>query len=208
VPALQSEVMPLPRKDFRENPGSSAEEYNILSVTQIHLDPRKAMRPLILGLLFITMGFLQWYYGPSLEQQGIPYFGAIIHFAGLIGIIFFGPLTIALIWRFIRRKPVLSLAPDGVIAGPMKIQWDEITAVDIAEYYRQKLLIFKLADPEKLLSSFGLIRRILGRMNLRKLGSPVAFPTSTLAIDTNELINLIERYHAIYAPTRASSGLR
>lgn len=79
------------------------------------------------------------------------------------------------------------------------IPWSDIQGFGIHEIQKQRMLIIKLADPEKYIRAGGPMKQALNRMNTRICGSPVAISSNALKINFDELVRLCNSYHAKYA---------
>ncbi len=125
----------------------------------IELSKGKILLLVIGAAVFVALGIWMYLLNPAwIESQ--PRFNdpLLTHGIGIVSVVFFGLCAIVGIKKLFERRPGLILSAaglsdnsSGVSAG--LIPWDEIEGFDVFKIRRQKLLVVKLADPEKYMAT-------------------------------------------------------
>ena len=170
----------------------------------IELSKGKILLLVIGAGVFVGLGIWMYLLDPAwIESQ--PRFNEplLTHGIGIVSVVFFGLCAIVGIKKLFERRPGLILSAaglsdnsSGVSAG--LIPWDEIEGFDVFKIRRQKLLVVKLADPEKYIQTGGFGRRTLRAMNFKLCGSPFAISANSLKINFDDLVSLCNVYRAKY----------
>jgi hypothetical protein len=125
----------------------------------------------------------------ALGRFGRPW---MIHALGAAAVLFFGGCGIYAIVKSFDRKPGLVLGPTGIVDNSSAvaagfIPWSDVTGVEIFRFGSQKMLVIRVADPEKYVARGNPLKRALNRANTNMVGSPVAISSNALRIPFNEL---------------------
>jgi hypothetical protein len=124
------------------------------------------------------------------------YVGLII---GLIGLAFFGPLTIALIIRAVRKRPALILDADGFtdhgsLLSAGYVPWQEVQEIDERRFGRRRIFVtVKVTDPAAFRARQPAWRRLLYRINGRTAAGDILIPDNVLSISPAELVKTMRR---------------
>jgi hypothetical protein len=117
---------------------------------------------------------------------------------GLIGLAFFGPLTIALILRAVRNRPALILDADGftdhgsmISAG--YVPWQEVQEIDERRFGRRIFVTVKVADPVAFRARQPFWRRLLYRINGRTAAGDILIPDNVLSMRPAEVVKTMRR---------------
>jgi hypothetical protein len=156
------------------------------------------------ALIFVALGI--WMYqldSAWIEAQRRFNSPALVHGIGIASIVFFGACGAAGINKVFDKNPGLVLSAAGIVDNSSAVSaglipWSDIQGFSVLEIQKQKMLIVKLADPEKYIRAGGPMRQALNRMNARISGSPVAISSTALKINFNELVSLCNSYHSKY----------
>ena len=173
----------------------------------VELSKTKILLLVVGALAFVALGVWMYQLDPAwIESQRRFNSPLLVHSVGIVSVVFFGLCGVVGIRKFFDKKPGLILGASGIVdnssgAAAGLIPWSEIQGFGIHEIQKQKLLIIKLADPEKYIQAGGSMKRALNRMNLKLCGSPIAISSNALKINFNELVNLCNSYYAKYGKT-------
>jgi hypothetical protein len=130
---------------------------------------------------------------------------------GLLGLVFFGPLTIALVLRAVRNRPALILDADGftdhgslISAG--YVSWQEVQEIDERRVGRRRVFVtVKVTDPDAFRARQPAWRRLLYRINGRTAAGDILIPDNVLNMRPEELVKTMRRLHRA-AKRRARGG--
>jgi hypothetical protein len=172
----------------------------------IPLSRTKLALLLLIACLFVVAGW--WMFDLDAAQIAAqrrynnPLF---VHGIGLLGLVFGALGAVAIARKLFDTSPGLILDERGLTdnASAMSagfIPWSDITGIQVQQIHRQRLLNVVLADPEAYLARCKPWKRLLLRGNLRMGASPVAIPSSTLAIGFDELVERVEEHLAAQRP--------
>jgi hypothetical protein len=136
------------------------------------------------------------------------YVGLVI---GLLGLVFFGPLTVALVLRAFQNRPALILDAEGftdhgslISAG--YVSWQEVQEIDERRFGRRRIFVtVKLTDPAAFRARQPAWRRLLYRINGRTAAGDILIPDNVLSIRPAELVKTMRRLQRA-AQRRARSG--
>ena len=170
----------------------------------VHASKTKTLLLLVLAVGFVLLGL--WFL--SLDREFIEardrYNNPMLIYAvGWASVSFFGLAVVAIVWRLVSRKPVLTLSKDGVkiyaFSQDTFLPWQDICGLSVYEVHRNKMLVLNLKDPGKYIETGSKIRRSLARASYKMCGSPIAIPSSTVGLRFRELQELFEDYIRRYA---------
>jgi hypothetical protein len=162
---------------------------------------RRKVLMLVIGAVgFVALGFWMFQLDSAwIESQRRFNNPLLIHAFGVVAMVFFGACGLVGIRRLFDSKPGLVLSSSGILiaasaASAELIPWSDITRFDTYVIHRQKMLVVKLAAPEKYMSAGGSLRQALQRANMQLVGSPFAISSGTLKIKFDELVTLCNEY--------------
>jgi len=175
----------------------------------IELSKTKLLLLITGALIFVALGIWMYQLDPAwIEAQRRFNSPVIVHGIGIVSVVFFGACCAAGIKKFLEKKPGLVLSAAGIednssAVSAGLIPWSDIQGFGIHEIQKQRMLVIKLADPEKYIRAEGSMKQALNRMNTRICGSPIAISSNALKINFDELVSLCNSYHAKYGRTAA-----
>lgn len=122
-----------------------------------------------------------------------------VHGSGLAAVLFFGVCAVAGIRKLYDRKPGLVFSREGMLDNASSVAagfvpWQEITGAEMLKIERTRILVVKVADPQKYVERGGKWKRMLLQTNLKLYGSPIQIPATALQIDFDELVKLFTEY--------------
>jgi hypothetical protein len=148
--------------------------------------------------------------GISAGLIGIHPGGYIGLLLGLVGVVFFAPITVALLLRMVRNRPVLILDADGftdhgslISAG--YVPWRDVQRIEERPFGRRIFVAVTVADPEAFRARQPAWRRLLYRINGRTAAGDIFIPDNVLPMSPTELARTMRRLHRA-AQRRPRSG--
>ena len=165
--------------------------------TEICTSKKKAMRLLVISLLFVAISFCfiinpEVFINPFLQA---PY---LIQGIGLLSVLFFGFGMYVATKRIIRTELALVVDTEGIHMYPKKannklINWESIIGFSEIKINGQKILIIRVSNPEYwLLKESNVINKKMMQYNLTNYGSPLSISTGSLAISQEDLMSVLE----------------
>jgi hypothetical protein len=173
----------------------------------IELSKTKLLLLIAGALIFVALGIWMYQLDPAwIETQRRFNSPVIVHAIGIVSVVFFGACGAAGLKKSFDKKPGLVLSAAGIVDNSSAVSaglipWSDIQGFGIHQIQKQRLLIIKLADPEKYIRAGGSMKQALHRMNTRICGSPVAISSNALKINFDELVGLCNSYHTKYGRT-------
>ncbi len=117
---------------------------------------------------------------------------------GLVGLVLFGPLTIASVVRAVRNRPVLVLDADGLtdrsslISGGF-IPWQEVQRIEDRLFRRRVFLTVTVTDRAAFRARQPAWRRLILRINGPMVAGDVLIPDSVLPMRPADLAKTMQR---------------
>ena len=170
----------------------------------VEFSKRKLLLLVIGAMVFVTLGIWLYQLDPAwIEAQRRFNNPLLVHGVGIVSVVFFGFCGAVGIRKLFDSKPGLVLGATGIVDNSSGVSaglipWSDIQGFGIHEIQKQKMLIIKLADPQKYVQVGGSMKQALNRMNLKMCGSPIAISANSLKIDFSELVSLCNSYYAKY----------
>lgn len=129
---------------------------------------------------------------------------------GLIGLVFFAPITVALLIRMFRNRPVLILDADGftdhgslISAG--YVPWRDVQQIEQRVFGRRIFVAVTLTDPAAFRARQPAWRRFLYRVNGRTAAGDIFIPDTVLPMSPTELARTMRQLQRA-AQRRPQSG--
>lgn len=117
---------------------------------------------------------------------------------GLLGLVFFGPITLALLVQGLRNRPVLILDADGftdrstfIAAGP--VPWPDVSRIDKRRFMNRVFVAVTLADPAAFRARQPAWRRLVIQLNRRLVRGDIFIPDTVLPMAPAELVKTMRR---------------
>ncbi len=121
----------------------------------------------------------------------------IIKVIGIIGVCFFGPSLILIVYKFFDSRPGLIINQAGIIdnsnsANIGLIEWKDIKGFEKIKILSTKILIVYVKQPNKYIArANNFIARKSMQRTYEKYGSPISLASSPLKINFEELEKII-----------------
>ena len=122
-------------------------------------------------------------------------FGLIV---GLVGLVLFGPLTVAMVIRALRNRPVLILDADGftdrssLISGGF-VPWQDVQQIEDRQFRRRVFVTVTVTDRDAFRARQPAWRRVLLRINGPMVAGDVLIPDNALPMRPAELVKTMRR---------------
>lgn len=154
------------------------------------------------SILFVIAGY--WMFGMNaLEIASNRRFNSplFVHGVGLASMVFGGFGVIVTTRKLFDQSPGLVLDELGLTDNSSAfsaglIPWSDISGFEIRQIQRQRMLYVLLKDPDAYISRFGPVKQALLKASRRIAASPVAITSSSLSINFDELVELVDRHFA------------
>lgn len=135
----------------------------------------------------------------SIAQHGRFNNPLLIRSVAILGIVFFGALSVFNLRKFFDRRPGIVLSEAGLQDNSTGVSvgfipWSDITGVDTYRTFNQRTLVVKVSDPQKYLGGGNALTRYLRKSNLKLCGSPVTITSTVLNIGYDDLMAEIQDY--------------
>jgi len=119
---------------------------------------------------------------------------------GLIGLVLFGPITLALLVRAVRNTPVLILDADGFTdrtppLGVGFVRWQEVQRIEDRLFRRRVYVTVKLIDREAFRARLPAWHRLILRLNGPMTAGDILISDSVLSMSSAALVKTMRRLH-------------
>jgi hypothetical protein len=153
-------------------------------------DKKKVLQLIILGIIMLTISFLNL-------AIGITNANVFYIIIGIIGTAFFGYCFFYIIKRATNNKPLLIISETGItdISNASSIgfvPWEEIKSVSIIKVLSQKFIGITVYDLDKLINGLPLFKRIIIMANLKLKYPPINITLSTSNMELSEVLSLMQ----------------
>lgn len=145
---------------------------------EVHMPPRRSI--IFIALLALLVAFALFVTVATWEDD------SYYMLMGLLSTLFCSMGFIFLLYRMIKKKPVLTVDAEGfydrssmIAAG--RIGWNEVTDIQLQYVNHQHLITFHLHDPEGFLARQSFIKRWVIKLNAN--GQIVTVNISSLMLD-------------------------
>jgi hypothetical protein len=112
---------------------------------------------------------------------------------GVLGLVFFGPLTVSLLLRAARRTPVLILDADGftdraTLAAAGFVRWEDVHSIGEQPFAGRAFVTVTVADRAAFRRRLPAWRRPFLRINQHLVEGDVFIPASVLPMSPEDLV--------------------
>jgi hypothetical protein len=119
---------------------------------------------------------------------------------GLVGLVLFGPITLALLVRATRNKPALILDADGFTdhASPISVgfvPWQEVQRIEDRLFRRRVFVTVTVTDRAAFRARLPAWHRLVLRLNGPMVAGDILIPDSVLPITPAALVKTMRRLH-------------
>jgi hypothetical protein len=171
---------------------------------EIHSSKLKLVRTLIIGCLFVVLGYYLFNEDAAqIESQHRFNSPVLVHSVGLVSMVFFGAAVVLILRSLFISAPMLVVNGNGIRYGQSPfpvtwVSWSDVAGFEARELHRQKLLYVLLRDRDRYVSQLRPWRQFVARLS-RSLGpSPIVLSASTLQIDFDKLSAMLGDYYSAY----------
>jgi hypothetical protein len=134
-------------------------------------------------------------------------YGVLGLVVGIVGLLFFGPVTVVLLYRAVRRSPALVLSASGftdrstiVCAG--FVPWRDVHSIDEQAFRGRIFVTVTMKDRAAFRRQLPAWRRPLAWMNQSLVAGDVHIPESVLPVTSAELVRMMRSLrHQAHART-------
>jgi hypothetical protein len=155
----------------------------------IETPPRKRRR------LYVLPAIVSFVAVVLIADRSDKTFGLIL---GVVVLAFFGPLTVAMLVRTMRKRPALILDADGftdhgslISAG--YVPWQEVQQIEERAFRRRVFVAIKVTDPAAFLARQSAWHRFLRRVNGPMAAGDILIPDNVLPMRPAELVKTMRR---------------
>lgn len=154
---------------------------------------RELIKLTAIGMVFVLMAVLFlvrpfWFDAPVWFVRGI----------GVVSLVFFGTCLVVLIKLWWYQGAYLTISEKGVIDNSVNglglIVWQDIDKIEMVYEYAVPMIVLHLHNPHDYISKVSRWRQWLFNYNHRRYGTPVLIASVLLAVDANELYELLGQY--------------
>ncbi len=177
---------------------------NLPDRTEIPFSRRKTALLLAGGLLLVAAGaWLLSPYAPPPRARGFFSTPERVKVLGLFAVVLFGAAAAFAARKLFDRRPALELGPAGLLARSSAlavglVPWSDIAGFKVFEVRGQRMIVVLVHDPAPYLARGGPLARAMRRANAAMCGSPITFASSSMRIDFDRLLELVQAYHSHY----------
>lgn len=169
---------------------------------------RKKMLLLALAcLLFVALGlWLLTLDAVSIEAHALFRSPALIYGVALVAVAFFGMIAIVVTRKLFDKRPGLVLNGAGMLDNSSGtsvgfVPWSDIVGLEVYRSFNQRILVVKVADPDKYFGGGNRLTRYLRISSHKMCGSPVSINSAALKIGFDELAAVFQQYLSRYGGT-------
>lgn len=117
---------------------------------------------------------------------------------GIVGLVLFGPITLALLIRALRRKPALILDADGFteqasLLSAGFVRWQDVQRIEDRRFRRRTFVTITLTDRAAFRARLPAWHRLALRLNGPMLAGDILIPDSVLPMSPAALVNTMRR---------------
>jgi hypothetical protein len=127
-------------------------------------------------------------------------FRLVIGLVGLVGLVIFGPITLALLVRAIRNKPVLILEADGFTdrtppLGVGFVRWQEVQRIEERVFRGRVYVTVRLTDRAAFRARLPAWHRLILRLNGPMVAGDILIPDNVLSMSPAALVKTMRWLH-------------
>ena len=121
------------------------------------------------------------------------YLGLVV---GVVGLVFFGPLTVSLLFRAARHTPVLILDPEGftdraTLAAAGFVRWEDVHSIGEQPFAGRVFVTVTVADRAGFRRRMPPWRRLFLGINRHLVPGDVFIPASVLPMPAGDLVKMM-----------------
>jgi hypothetical protein len=154
---------------------------------EIRQSPWEMLKMLAIGIGFVATSIF-------IAYQGNIFYVAI----GIFGIVFFGALTLFVLWRLLTQMgPVVTVSPGGVRdkrVAAETIPWSAITGISTWTAYSQPAIMLAVRPEVEKRLRLSLLTRLARRANASLGADGLAIASQGLSIGHDALLDTITAY--------------
>jgi hypothetical protein len=154
---------------------------------EIKQSPWEMLKMLAIGIGFVATSIFIYYQG------------SVLYIAiGIFGIVFFGALTLFVLWRLLTLMgPVITISPGGVrdtrVAADL-VPWSAITGISTWSAYNQPAIILAVRPEVEKRLKLSLMTRMTRRANAYLNADGLAIASQGLSIGHDALLDTLTAY--------------
>jgi hypothetical protein len=154
---------------------------------EIKQSPWEMLKMLAIGIGFVATSIFIYYQG------------SVLYIAiGIFGIVFFGALTVFVLWRLLTLMgPVVTISPGGVrdtrVAADL-VPWSAITGISTWSAYNQPAIILAVRPEVEKRLKLSLMTRMTRRANAYLNADGLAIASQGLSIGHDALLDTLTAY--------------
>jgi hypothetical protein len=162
---------------------------------EIPLSKKKNVLMLLGAIIFVVLGV--WFVSkPENFVSSIYRNIALIRFAGMLSIVFFGVCAIYGVIKLFDKKYGLIIDKNGITDNTNAssvglISWADISSIETQQVMSTKFLLIFITNPDKYLNRITGLKRKLLQANLRMYGTPLSITSNSILCNFDDLERLI-----------------
>ena len=120
------------------------------------------------------------------------------HSAAIFVMVIFSLFGAVRAYRILKNKPGLVFNSVGIVSASGLIPWGDITGIGVNKVGIYKMLVVKVANPDKYIEVGSAPKRWLNRANYKNEGSPIVISAHDLKTDVSDLRRVAGEYFLKY----------
>jgi hypothetical protein len=159
---------------------------------EIKLSKGKAILTFLGAVVFVWVSI--WLISTADNQE--LFNATIVTLTGYVGLIFFGPVGLYILYKLFDKNPGLVIDNDGIYdnssaAAGHLIRWEIIKGLRVKQVMSTKFILIDIENPEEFLDEVNGIKKKLIWSTYKMYGTPTSISSSTLSCDFDELFQII-----------------
>lgn len=133
------------------------------------------------------------------EIETSRYSSFLVKIFGLVGLLFFGAISILMTIEFFRFRPALRLNNVGIqnfshVGGGYIIAWDNIKKMRLKTVSKRKFIVLELHDSDKIYTQVNRFTQWWMKLNEKYYGSPTFIPSILIQVELADLMKEIRAF--------------